>query len=455
MAFTATSVRKKRNVHIKRFISIAAKGHAYYYKVMLKIFIFASGMEKFLARRLYGRDEGVKGGSRPAIIIATAGIAVGLAVMILTLAVTRGFKSQIRDKVMGFSQHITVTNSFVGMGVVEDPVTCTDSIFRALTDQELVERVQPYVNKPCIIRTEEAFHGFMLKGINADYDRTFLNQYMQEGGFPELQDSIGSNWIILSRTIADMLGLEVGSRADVYFMQNQVRIRRLTVTGIYETGFLEYDRMFGISELALMQRLNEWSADEYTGLEIRLTDYHRIDEGYGQVRDVMNELEKINDEDYLVQTMYDTHSGLFAWLDVLDLNVWIILALMLGIAGFTMISGLLIIIFERTATIGTLKSLGASNKTVRRVFLRLASYIIIKGMVIGNVAGIAICLVQQWFRIIPLDPANYYLDSVPMQVGLGWLIILNVVMFILSMLMMLIPSAVISRIVPSKSIRFE
>lgn len=412
-------------------------------------------MEKFLARRLYGRDEGVKGGSRPAIIIATAGIAVGLAVMILTLAVTRGFKSQIRDKVMGFSQHITVTNSFVGMGVVEDPVTCTDSIFRALTDQELVERVQPYVNKPCIIRTEEAFHSFMLKGINADYDRTFLNQYMQEGGFPEPQDSIGSNWIILSRTIADMLGLEVGSRADVYFMQNQVRIRRLTVTGIYETGFLEYDRMFGISELALMQRLNEWSADEYTGLEIRLTDYHRIDEGYGQVRDVMNELEKINDEDYLVQTMYDTHSGLFVWLDVLDLNVWIILALMLGIAGFTMISGLLIIIFERTATIGTLKSLGASNKTVRRVFLRLASYIIIKGMVIGNVAGIAICLVQQWFRIIPLDPANYYLDSVPMQVGLGWLIILNVVMFILSMLMMLIPSAVISRIVPSKSIRFE
>jgi lipoprotein-releasing system permease protein len=278
---------------------------------------------------------------------------------------------------------------------------------------------------------------------------------MLEGGFPELQDSLGSNWIILSRTIADMLGLEVGSKADVYFMQNQVRIRRLTVTGIYETGFLEYDRMFGVSELALLQRLNEWTPDEYTGLEIRLKDYKRIDDGYSQVRGVMNELESINDEDYLVQTMYDTHSGLFAWLDVLDLNVWIILALMLGIAGFTMISGLLIIIFERTATIGTLKSMGASNSTVRKVFLRLASYIIIKGMAIGNVVGIVICFVQQWFHIIPLHPANYYLDSVPMQIGLGWLIILNVVMFILSMLMMLIPSAVISRIVPSKSIRFE
>lgn len=412
-------------------------------------------MEKFLARRLYGRDEGVKGGSRPAIIIATAGIAVGLMVMILTMSVTRGFKSQIRDKVMGFSQHITVTNSYVGMGIIEDPVTCTDSAFKALSDLELVERVQPFVNKPCIVRTDEAFHGFMLKGIDANYDRTFLNQYMLEGGFPELQDSLGSNWIILSRTIADMLGLKVGSKADVYFMQNQVRIRRLTVTGIYETGFLEYDRMFGVSELALLQRLNEWTPDEYTGLEIRLKDYQRIDDGYSQVRGVMNELESINDEDYLVQTMYDTHSGLFAWLDVLDLNVWIILALMLGIAGFTMISGLLIIIFERTATIGTLKSMGASNSTVRKVFLRLASYIIIKGMAIGNVVGIVICFVQQWFHIIPLDPANYYLDSVPMQIGLGWLIILNVVMFILSMLMMLIPSAVISRIVPSKSIRFE
>ena len=412
-------------------------------------------MESFLARRLYGRDEGVKGGSRPAIIIATAGIAVGLAVMIITLAVTRGFKSQIRDKVMGFSQHITVTNSRVGMGTVEDPLTCTDSTMNALLSKSLIERVQPYVNKPCIVRTTEAFHGFMLKGINADYDRTFLNKYMIKGGFPTPQDSLGNNWIILSRTIADMLGLDVGSRADAYFMQSQVRIRRLTVTGIYETGFVEYDRMFGITELQMLQRLNDWEPYEYSGLEIGINDITRIDYGYGQVREVLIGVEKQTGEDYLVQTLYDTHSGLFAWLDVLDLNVWIILALMLGIAGFTMISGLLIIIFERTATIGTLKSLGASNRTVRGVFIRLASYIILKGMLIGNIVGIVICLVQQWFRIIPLDPANYYLDSVPMQVGAGWLIILNVVMFILSLLMMLIPSAVISRIVPSKSIRFE
>ena len=412
-------------------------------------------MEKFLARRLYGRDEGVKGGSRPAIIIATAGIAVGLAVMILTMAVTRGFKDQIRDKVMGFSQHITVTNYRVGMGLIEDPLTCTDSTREALLDQSLIVKVQPYVNKPCIIRTQEAFHGFMLKGIDADYDRTFLNSYMKSGGFPTPQDTVGSNWIVLSKNTAGMLGLEVGSKADVYFMQSQVRMRRLTVTGIYETGFLEYDRMFGISDLGLMQRLNGWDADEYSGLEIGLTDIRMIDDGYGQVRDVVNRLEESTGDAFLVQTMYDTHSGLFAWLEVLDLNVWIILALMMGIAGFTMISGLLIIIFERTATIGTLKSMGASDKTVRAIFMRLASYIILKGMLIGNIVGVAICLIQQWLHIIPLDPANYYLDSVPMQIGLGWLLLLNLVMFMLSMLMMLMPSAVISRILPSKSIRFE
>lgn len=412
-------------------------------------------MEKFLARRLYGRDEGVKGGSRPAIIIATAGIAVGLAVMIITMAVTRGFKDQIRDKVMGFSQHITVTNYHTGLGTIEDPVTCTDSTMQALLSQSTIQHIQPYVSKPCIIRTDEAFHGFMLKGVNDLYDRTFLNEYMVKGGFPEPQDSLGNNWIILSETIARMLGLDVGSRADVYFMQDQVRIRRLTVTGIYESGFVEYDRLMGITELRMLQRMNDWESYEYSGLEIGLTDVSKVDEGYGQVRDVINELEESTGDSFLVQTLYDSHAGLFAWLDVLDLNVWIILTLMLGIAGFTMISGLLIIIFERTATIGTLKSMGASNRTVRAIFMRLASYIILKGMVIGNIAGLVICLAQQWLHIIPLDPVNYYLDSVPMQVGLGWLITLNVVMFLLSMLMMLIPCAVISRIVPSKSIRFE
>ena len=213
--------------------------------------------------------------------------------------------------------------------------------------------------------------------------------------------------------------------------------------------------MMGISDLGMLQKLNGWDNDQFTGLEVRLDDPDELYEGYMQIRQGADSHAELTGEDYLIRTMEDLNAGLFAWLGVLDMNVWIILALMMGIAGFTMISGLLIIIFERASTIGTLKSLGASDKTVRKIFLRLASYIIVRGMVIGNIIGIGLCLIQKWFRIIPLDPANYYLDSVPMQVGPVWLVVLNLVMFGLSMLMMLIPAGVISRITPAQSMRFE
>ena len=411
-------------------------------------------MESFLAKRFYGRDDGIKGGSRPAIIIATVGTALGLAVMIVAIAVTGGFKGEIREKVAGFSQHMRVTNYRIGTGTVENPVTCPDLVVEALLAGKEIRWVQRYIDKPCIVRTDTLFHGFMLKGVGSDYDRSFFEEYMVRGGFPQQQDSTDT-WLIISAVTASQLGLDVGDKADVFFMQDRIRMRRMTITGIFETNFYEYDRMYGIADYSLMQRLNGWTADECSGIEIALFDPDITTGAYTHVRAVMNKWGEDVGEQYLVQTMNDMNAGLFAWLDVLDLNVWIILALMMGIAGFTMISGLLIIIFERTSTIGVLKSLGASDKRVRRIFLRLASYIIIKGMVIGNVIGIAICLIQQWFKLIPLDPANYYLDSVPIQIEVWWIVVINIVMFIISMLMMLLPSMVISRIVPSKTMKFE
>ena len=411
-------------------------------------------MERFLAKRLYGKEDVIKGGSRPAIIIAKAGIALGLAVMIVTLAVTRGFKGEIRDKVTDFSQHIRVSNYRTGSGVIEIPVTCNDSVMDELMTCEEIVHVQRYVDKPCIVRTDTLFHGMMLKGIGADYDRSFYEKYMVSGGFPDPTDSTDT-WILLSLTQALQLGLSVGDKADVYFMQERIRMRRMTVAGIFETNFSEYDNLYGIADRSLLQRLNGWTPEECSGIELRVINADEMENAYNYVTRVMNGWGERMGEQYLVQTMKDMNMGLFAWLDVLDLNVWIILALMLGISGFTMISGLLIIIFERTSTIGVLKSLGASDRIVRKVFLRLASYIIIRGMIIGNIIGIGVCLIQKLFKVIPLDPSNYYLDKVPIQMGFGWIIILNAAMFILSMLMMLIPCAVISRIVPSKSIRFE
>lgn len=411
-------------------------------------------MERFLARRLYGSDEGSKGGSKTAILIATIGMALGLTVMIVTLAVTRGFKNEIRDKVAGFSQHILVTCWNSGFGIDEEPVKATDSLLMALVSLPEITRVQRYVEKPCIVRNDSTFQGFMLKGIGEDYDRSFLDGYVRDGVLPQAADTL-KNWIVLSGTLSARLSLGCNDRADVYFMQNQIRIRRLTVSGIFQTDFSEYDSSYGMTSMSTLQRLNGWEPYECTGIEITLANPSALDQGYYTVREVMDRAEELYDQQYMVRTMEEVNAGLFAWLGVLDMNVLVILVLMLGIAGFTMISGLLIIIFERTSTIGTLKALGASDSAVRGVFLRLAGYIIAKGMVYGNAVGLVLCIIQKWTGVIRLDPANYYLDCVPIQIGLVWMIVLNVVMFMLSMGMMLLPSAVISKILPSKTIRFD
>lgn len=412
-------------------------------------------MEHFIAKKIYGSDEGVKGGSRPAIIIATTGIALGLAIMIITLAVTRGFKEQVREKVIDFTQHIQVTNYKSSMGSDEQPVTCSAEILAELESLSEVQHVQRYVQKPGIVRTDSSFQGFLLKGIGEEYDYSFLNQYLIEGYIPNAKDSLSGGWLLLSKTLTEKLELNIGDRVDVYFMQNSVRARKLTLTGVYQTNFSGYDMLYGITDINILQRLNGWDSIQATGLEIRLSDESMLEAGYYSVREVMDRYEETNEERYLIETMDELNGGLFAWLDILNVNVWAILILMLGVAGFTMISGLLIIIFERTSTIGILKALGANDRTIRKIFLILAARIIGKGMVIGDFIGLSICIIQQHYKLLPLDPINYYLDSVPIELSLGWLFILNIAMFLISLLMLIGPSAIISKINPSESIRYE
>ncbi|MBO4499076.1 MAG: ABC transporter permease [Bacteroidaceae bacterium] len=412
-------------------------------------------MEKFIAGRLYNNDDGVRGGTRPAIIIATVGMALGLLVMIVTISVTRGFRHQVRDKVYGIAQHIQVTNYNSGMGSEELPITCTEQVLRRFLESSNVRHVQRYVEKPGILRTDSAFQGFILKGVGPEYDFSFLSDYLVEGAMPDWTDSLSSNALLLSKSLADKMCYSIGDAVDVYFVQERVRMRRLTLVGLYRTGFSAFDDMYGIAGIGILQRLQGWSGDKTTGLEIAVTDVDSLYEGYLQVRSILSDISEDTGEQYLVQTTEQLNSGLFAWLDILNVNLWVILILMLGIAGFTMISGLLIIIFERVRTIGILKAMGASDSTVRKIFLHLSARIITKGMVIGNVAGIALCLLQMKFSFVPLDPANYYLNNVPVELNLWWILLLNVAMFILSMLMLVGPSAVISRISPSRSMRFE
>ena len=412
-------------------------------------------MELFIARRLYKSEQGSRSVSRPAVLIAQIGVALGLAVMLVTIAVSFGFKHEVREKAVGFSSHIHISNYESGQSYEALPVAADSALLGRLAAIPSVEHVQRYAAKPGVFRTDNDFIGYILKGVGEDYDLSFYAQYLKEGVLPQFSDSVASGNILISRVIADKLQLDVGDKVDSYFLQGTMRARRYTVAGIYETGFNEYDRLFVIADLKAVQALNRWEPDQVTGVEVALSDFSKVEDMNWELGTLLDRTEDKYGNQYLVQSVTDINPGLFAWLDVLDMNVWLILALMIGVAGFTMISGLLILIIERTQFIGILKALGASNASVRKAFLYLAMLIIGKGMLWGNVVGLGLCAVQKFTGLIPLDPANYYLDRVPIEFNWLFILAVNVVMFVLSVLILIVPSHLISRIYPTKAMRFE
>ena len=412
-------------------------------------------MESFIARRLYKSEQGSRSVSRPAVLIAQIGVALGLAVMLVTIAVSFGFKHEVREKAVGFSSHIHISNYESGQSYEALPVAADSALLGRLAAIPSVEHVQRYAAKPGVFRTDNDFIGYILKGVGEDYDLSFYAQYLKEGVLPQFSDSVTSGNILISRVIADKLQLGVGDKVDSYFLQGTMRARRYTVAGIYETGFNEYDRLFVIADLKAVQALNRWEPDQVTGVEVALSDFSKVEDMNWELGALLDRTEDKYGNQYLVQSVTDINPGLFAWLDVLDMNVWLILALMIGVAGFTMISGLLILIIERTQFIGILKALGASNASVRKAFLYLAMLIIGKGMLWGNVVGLGLCAVQKFTGLIPLDPANYYLDRVPIEFNWLFILAVNVVMFVLSVLILIVPSHLISRIYPTKAMRFE
>ena len=386
--------------------------------------------------------------------IAQIGVALGLAVMIVTVCVALGFKHEIRSKVVGFNTHLHIS-SYDGGGLSYEttPIAVTDTLLSLVAEHPGVRHVQRYATKPGIFRTADDFLGFALKGVGEEYDLSFFASYLLEG----TTDSIatGTNALLISRPMATDLGLHVGDAIDTYFIQQNIRARRFTVCGIYETGFGDFDRLFAITDLATVQRLAGWETDEVSGLEVSLADYRQLTQKAWEVGEVVDAYGRDRGTTYFLQTIEEQNPNLFAWLDVLDMNVWLILLLTLGVAGFTIISGLLILILERTRFIGILKALGAADATIRRAFLLLASRIIVRGMLIGGGIGMALCAVQKYTHLIPLDPANYYLDSVPIEFNAVWLIVLFVGMLLCSVAMLIVPSHLISRISPARTIRFE
>lgn len=410
----------------------------------------------FLARRIYRGDNRTGRVSRPAVTIAVCGIAVGLAVMIVSVAVAWGFKREVRAKVSGFGADMQVVNysrteSYDSHPIVGDSLLMAD-IRQAASG---VEHVLRYVTKPGMLKTDQAFQGIVLKGIAQEYDTTFLSACLVEGEIPRFTDTIASGRALVPQRMARKLGLNVGDKFYTYYMGQTVRARRFIVSGIFRTDFAEYDEHFLLTDLYTARRLCGWQPDQVSGLELTFSPTAERKETAAAVVSLVNRRLDHYGNAYLAQTIEQLYPAIFAWLDVLDTNVWVILLLMTGVAGFTMISGLLILILERTNMIGLLKALGARDGVIRRVFLHFSVFLIGKGLLWGNLVGITLCLLQDCFGIVRLDPATYYVEAVPVHLGILPLLLLNGCTLVASVLMLVGPSFLISRIKPATSMRFE
>ena len=411
-------------------------------------------LEYFIAKRIHFQ-QGKKNVSRPAVRIATIGIALGLAVMIVAVAIVIGFKREIRNKTIGFGGHIQITNFDNNNTYEMNPIKENNTLIKKIASIDGVKHVQPFTTKPGIIKTDTEFQGIVVKGIDRNFDWDFFKSNMVEGKQLDLSANTASNEVVLSKYLANLLGLKLGDSFFTYFIQDQVRARKFKITGIYSTNFVEYDKLIILADMRQVQKLNDWPADSISGLEVLINDFNRIDEVGDKVYDATANQFTPDGKAYSSQTIKQINPQVFSWLDLLDMNVWVILFLMLSVSGFNMISGLLILILERTNMIGILKSLGATNWFIRKIFLYHSAFLIGKGMLWGNIIGLSLCAIQYFTGVIPLDAQAYYVATVPIAFNWLYILLLNLGTLVASFLMMVGPSYLITKISPAKIIRYE
>ena len=375
--------------------------------------------------------------------------------MIISVCIVLGFKHTIRDKAIGFGGHINVGN-FVSMhGGNIEPICMSDSMIKAIKAIEGVKDVGRYAQKEGILKTDNDFLGVVFKGIASEYDTTFIHNNMVEGAIPHFTDSASSNSIIISKTMADLLRLKAGDKVFAYFINENVRVRRFTIAGIYRTNLTQYDKTICFTDLYTTVKLNGWQHDQADGAEVIVNDYNQINDIAERFVSNINRRTDHYGQTYSSATIQEINPQIFSWLDLLDLNVWIILALMLCVAGFTMISGLLIIILERTNMIGLLKAIGSRNSQIRKAFLWFATFIIGRGLVIGNIIGIGLMILQKTTGLIRLDASIYYVDIVPVEINIPAIAAINILTLALCLLALIAPSFLVSHIHPEKSMKYE
>lgn len=400
-----------------------------------------------IAQRLYFSDQNNVRSSRPAVRVALLGIMIGVLIMIVAISVVIGFKREITQKVAGFGSHIQVVNFDNNSTYELQPIRVTDSLLNAIRQIDHVTHISQFATKPGIIKTDSTFQGIVFKG--TDY-WDYFSQNIIEGTLPE-----NENEVLLSKELANSLRVQVDDRLLCYFIEDELRVRRLHVTGIYNTCMVEMDKVFVLGHIDMVRRLSEWDKDQVSGLEILVDDLLHLPEATESVYfATANRLDKDGNTLY-TQNLQQLNPQIFGWLDLLDMNVIIIIVLMLCVSGFSIITGLIILILDSIALIGTLKALGANDRFVRRIFVYQALMLIGKGMLWGNIIGLGVCALQYFTHMIPLEASSYYVSYVPMAFAWGWWLLLNIGTLLVSWLILLAPSAIVTQISPAKVMHFE
>tara|TARA_R110002073_G_scaffold14998_1_gene60126 strand:- start:49476 stop:50711 length:1236 start_codon:yes stop_codon:yes gene_type:complete len=408
--------------------------------------------ELFIAKRIIAAKQYKSSISSPIIKIAITAIALGIIIMLISIATGVGLQKKIKEKISGFNGHIQISNYEENNSkVTVNPISIEQTFYPNFTTVEGIKNVQSYASKAGIIRTEKDFEGIILKGVNVDYDWSFFKTYLIEGQVLEITGEV-SNEVLISKMTADRLGLSLGAEFNTFFVKDDPtkapNARRFTVIGIYNSGFKEFDENYIIGDIKQIQRLNKWEANQIGGFEILLDDFDALqqkgDEIYNSIPNTLN-----------AETISEKYPAIFEWLDLFDTNIIVIVAIMILIAGINMITALLVLILERTQMIGILKALGNTNWSIRKIFLYNAGYLIAIGLFFGNVIGIGILLAQKYLGFIQLNPETYYVSQAPVYLDINYILLLNVGTLVLCLTMLLIPSYIVSKISPVKAIKFD
>lgn len=412
--------------------------------------------EYFIAKKISSnKDKSGQTFSAPVIKVAISGIAIGIIIMIISLAIGQGFKKEIREKLAGFNGHINIINYDYNLSLEANPISENEDLLKNLYEINGIKNIQKFATKPGLIKSNNEMQGVVLKGIGSDYDTTFISSMIVEGKIPDLTQSSPQNEILISKPLANLLKLKLDEAVYIYFFEQQIKIRKFTISGIYDSNLPELDKLYIIGDYRHIQRLNGWDSTQIAGYEIIIDNFDNMPNIGREVEDII--YSQISSDGSLLrsQTIVQSQPQIFGWLSLLDTNIAVIIILIIVVAGFNMISGLLILILERTNMIGVLRSLGMSNWPLRKIFLYLATKIAFTGLVIGNIVGVVLIFFQKQYKFIKLNPENYFLDAVPVLLSPMDLLFLNLGAIMAIFLMMIGPSYMASRISPIKAIKFD